>query len=79
MTALVNLFKTEPTVVIGALGTLVTAVIALGVAFGVHVTDDQRNAILGFIGALGLIVTLLAQRSQVTPTAGLPPPPPPAG
>lgn len=64
-----DLFRTEPTAVWGAIGALVTAGIALFVAFGVHLTEQQATAINVFVAALGTVVTLLVIRSQVTPTA----------
>ena len=60
-----NLILTEP--VMAAILAVVTATVVLLVAFGVHVTADQREAIEGWVAAvlmLGIVV-----RSQVTPTA----------
>lgn len=37
-------------------GTLVAAAITLAVTFGVHLTTDQRGAILTFVGALSAVV-----------------------
>lgn len=69
MNVFLNLFRSEPTVVWGAIGSLVTALIALGVAFGLHLSEQQATAINVFVGALGTVVTLLVIRSQVTPAA----------
>ena len=63
-----KLLVTEP--VMAGVVALVGLTIALLVAFGVHVTADQREAIEGWVGgvlALGLVV-----RSQVTPAAKKP-------
>ncbi len=61
----------RPQPVLGAAVTsLIAEVIALVVAFGVPVTDDQRVHILGVIGAAGTLVgILLAWRAaqKVTP------------
>lgn len=37
-------------------GTLVAAALTLAVTFGVHLTTDQRGAILTFVGALCAVV-----------------------
>lgn len=52
--------------------TIATAVIGLLIAFGAHVTDDQRVAIIGAISAIVPLVALAAawrSRSLVTPLA----------
>ena len=67
MNAILDTYRAEPTVVWGAIGALVTAGIALGVAFGLHLTEQQATAINVFVAALGTLVTLLVIRSQVTP------------
>jgi hypothetical protein len=59
----------EPAVVIGTVTSVVTAVLALVVAFGLELTDDQRNAILGVVGAAAPIVAALLVRPKVTPVA----------
>lgn len=62
--------KNEP--VVAAILLVIAASIALLVAFGVHVTADQREAIEGWVGAvlaLGFLV-----RSRVTPAAKVPAP-----
>jgi hypothetical protein len=62
--------KNEPVFVIcGAAASFITAVIALLVAFGVHVSTGQGAAILGVTGVVVNVVTALAARSKVTPTA----------
>lgn len=79
MTWLLNLFRTEPAVTWGAIGGLVTALIALGVAFGLHISEQQATAINVVVAALGTVVTLIVIRSQVTPAtpvAQVPPTPP---
>lgn len=69
-----RLLATEP--VMTAIAAVIAATIVLLVAFGVHITADQREAIEGWclsVGALGLVV-----RSQVTPKAKQPAAPTPA-
>lgn len=65
-----KLLANEP--VMAAILAVVTATIVLLVAFGVHVTADQREAIEGWVGAvlaLGLLV-----RSRVSPAKKAAPP-----
>ena len=69
MSAILNLFRTEPTVVIGTLGTLGAAVLALAVSFGLPITEDQRTAVYAIAGALGTLISLFVIRSQVTPNS----------
>jgi hypothetical protein len=64
----VKLLTTEP--VMAAILAVVTATVALLVAFHVHVTADQREAIEGWVGAV--LVLGVAVRSQVTPKARRP-------
>jgi hypothetical protein len=45
-----------------------TTLLALLVAFGVHVTPEQTQAILGFIGALWLLVGIIARVGTVAKT-----------
>jgi hypothetical protein len=64
----VKLLATEP--VMAAILAVVTATVALLVAFHVHVTADQREAIEAWVGAV--LVLGVAVRSQVTPKAKAP-------
>jgi hypothetical protein len=51
------MIRSEPAVIISGLTGLVTASIALALAFGLDVSDEQRNAILGVIGpAVGVVL-----------------------
>jgi hypothetical protein len=63
-------FKAEPVMILAA----IEAVIALIIAYGVNVTQDQSIAILGVVSALFAVFG----RSRVTPVAMIPLPPPPA-
>jgi len=59
-------------VLLSQLATLGTAVLGLLVAFGMRLTDDQRNAVLGVLGALVPLVALGAAawaRTKVTPVS----------
>lgn len=53
----------EPAMILAA----VQAAIVLAVAFGLNVSEEQSDAIIGFVGAALALVTGLAIRSQVTP------------
>lgn len=61
--------NTEPAITIGSVLTLVGAAIALLVAFGVDITDDQQKAILAFVAAAGPLATGLLIRGKVSPVA----------
>lgn len=69
MSSILDLFRTEPTVVIGAIGAVLVAILDAAVAFGAPITADQKTALIGVVSAVGLVVTLYAQRSQVVPVA----------
>lgn len=54
--------NTDPSGLFGSIVTVVGAVLALAVAFGVDLTETQREAILGTATALGPLVTALLIR-----------------
>lgn len=58
--------NTEPVATLGAIPILVTAVLALLIAFGVDLSEAQVAAIFGVISALIAVVTAV-QRNKVTP------------
>jgi hypothetical protein len=60
--------KTEPSVLAGLIQGFVVAVIALLIAFGVTITQEQTAAILGLVGVVLAIGTTLFIRSKVTPS-----------
>lgn len=62
--------KKEPAITIGTISAAVAAVLALLVAFGIPVTEEQQTAILGVVAALGPIVTGLIVRRKVSPAQG---------
>jgi hypothetical protein len=55
----VNLWKTEPAAIVS----LVSAIIALAVSFGLDISSEQTGAIMAVVVLVAGIVT----RSQVTP------------
>ena len=59
----------EPLLTIGTLTALVAAVVALLVAFGVPLTGDQREAILGAAAVVAPLVVAFLSRPKVTPNA----------
>ena len=59
------MWNREPAVIIGA----VASAVALLVAFGVHVTDEQAKAVLGAAAAMLPLIAGIATRSQVSPVA----------
>ena len=58
---------TEPARIITAITAFVTAVLGLVSAFGLGLTDDQRNAILGVIGPTVVLIIVAGEliRSKV--------------
>lgn len=59
----------EPLVTVASISATVAAVIALVVAFGVDLTQDQTSAILGVVGVLAPLLVALATHGKVTPVA----------
>lgn len=57
----------EPVITIGSISAGVGAIIALVVAFGVPLTEDQQIAILGVVAAVGPIVATVITRRFVSP------------
>ena len=65
-----DLYKSEPLVINGAVATLVDAVIGLIVQFGIAaISPDQKLAIDAVVAAVSLLVLVVLTRSQVTPVA----------
>lgn len=60
----------EPVTIGGVILGLVTATLALLMAFGLELSQDQVAAILGFTTALIAVITFIV-RSKVTPTSKL--------
>lgn len=60
--------KNEPLLSVGAIVTLVTAVITLLVQFGIPISDGQADAITGLvIGAWPVVIVLWARSKVVSP------------
>ena len=59
--------RREPVVTAATVSGVITAAIALLVAFGVHLTHEQIAAVLGFFGVVDPIVLALVARRHVTP------------
>jgi hypothetical protein len=60
----------EPLLKVGALTTVATAAIALAVAYNLPVTEGQRAAIIGFVGAFApLVVAVIARRTVWSPAS----------
>lgn len=59
----------EPAVIVNAVTAFITAAIGVLVAFGVDVTEDQRNAILGLVAAISTLILIAGPiiRQYVTP------------
>ncbi len=56
---------TEPLFTVGSITALVTAVLALVVAFGLPVSDDQQTAILGVVAVAAPLVVAAVGRGRV--------------
>jgi hypothetical protein len=57
----------EPAITAGTVTALVAAVLALVAAFGLPLTEQQRDAILGLVAVVAPIAVALLVRPQVTP------------
>lgn len=57
--------KSEPSVIVGTVTAFVTALIGLLVAFGLDITEDQKNAILGMTAVLAPIIAAVIIRGKV--------------
>ncbi len=63
--------KYEPLISVSSIVAAATAIIALLVAFGVPLTEDQKVAILGLVGVLAPVIVALVTRGRVTPNAAV--------
>lgn len=57
--------RTEPSVIVGTITGAAAAVIAVLVAFGVPITDDQRTALLGLVAVLAPVIAAVIIRGKV--------------
>ena len=63
-----NADSTEPLFTVGSITAAVTAVLALLVAFGLDLSGDQKQAILGVVAvAAPIIVAAVARRKVYSP------------
>jgi len=54
--------KREPVITVASLTAAVSAIITLAVSFGLDLTDDQRQAILGAVSVAAPLVVMVARR-----------------
>lgn len=55
----------EPAAIIGVISVAVQAALVCLVAFGFDITDAQQTGIIGFIAAIGTLITSLLIRGKV--------------
>lgn len=60
--------KNEPAITVGSITAVVAALLALLVAFGLPLSNDQQQAILGFVSVAAPVVAAVLIRRKVTPT-----------
>ncbi len=58
---------TEPLLTVAGLTALASAIIALAVAFGISLSADQTQAVLGFVAVLAPVIVGFVARRSVTP------------
>jgi len=54
-----NILRTEPAVVISTVTAVLTALIGTGLAFGLNISDDQKNALIGSVAPLVGVIFLI--------------------
>lgn len=59
----------EPAITAGSISALVAAAIALAVAFGLPITTEQKEAVLGLVAVVAPIAVALLVRPHVVPQA----------
>lgn len=57
--------KTEPAITVASITAAVTAILALLVAYGFDVSDEQQQAILGIVAVLAPIIVGIVTRQNV--------------
>lgn len=79
--------KKEPAVFVSAIVGVLTAFIGLGAAFGLDVTEEQKNAIIGVVAPTSVLIALVGpiirqfvrpvstsvSKDDVVPVSSLPP------
>lgn len=58
--------RTEPVGIIGAAITIVSAIIAVAVGFGLNWTGEQVSLVMSLVSAAGYLVQLLVVRRRVS-------------
>lgn len=61
--------RREPVIVVNSVITILEASLALGIAFGLTLSPEQKGAIIALVVAIGNLAAMLIARSQVTPSA----------
>ncbi len=61
------MLSNEPLLTIAGLTALASAIVALAVAFGVPLSADQTQAVLGFVAVLAPLLVGFVARRSVTP------------
>lgn len=61
----------EPSIIVGTITAVVTAAIALLVAFGVELSTEQQVAVLGVVAAVAPLVAALITRTKVHANASV--------
>jgi hypothetical protein len=54
-----NVLKTEPAVLVSTVTALLTALIGFGAAFGLDLSEDQRNAVIGVVSPAVAVIALI--------------------
>jgi hypothetical protein len=55
----------EPLISVGTITAVVAALVAAGIAFGLHITDDQKGTLLTLVGLVAPLVVDLIGRTKV--------------
>lgn len=59
----------EPAITAGTVVALVTAMIAVGAAFGLPITSEQKQAILGLVAVVAPFIAAVLIRRHVVPVS----------
>lgn len=54
-----SIIKTEPAVVVSTVTALLTALLGFGAAFGLDLSDAQRNAVIGVVAPAVAVIALV--------------------
>jgi hypothetical protein len=64
-----SVLKSEPAVTHGVLASVVSALLALGASFGLHLSADQQAAVVTVVAVLAPLVAGFITRGKVTPVS----------